>query len=62
MALCFNIKLFDLFTIIHFFSVDLLVTNNNTLPNTLSSFLEIQIQKLIILYWPKAVVYFYLLT
>lgn len=62
MALCFNIKLFDLLTIIHFFSVNLLVTHYNTLPNTLSSFLEIQIQKLIILYWPKAVVYFYLLA
>lgn len=62
MALCFDIKLFDLFTIIHFFSVNLLVTHYNALPNTLSSFLKIQVQKLIILYWPKAVVYFHLLT
>ena len=62
MALSLKVKLFYVLGIVHSLWVDLLISNQNALPNRLISLLEADVQELSILNAPVAIVNFDLLA
>lgn len=56
MALSLMIKLINVFSVVHFFRVDLIVTQDYALPNNFGALLKVDVQELTIFDGPEAVV------
>jgi len=53
MTLRLQVELLNPLTVVDFLSVDLIVTKDNTFPDSLASLLEIDVQELVVLHIPE---------